>query len=163
LASEEESGLAYLDDVFEQFFAGLEVDLTQHPDALEARDSFFEGAENRLIDGDSGSEIESVDNLKKMFRHPSGVVVNSCHGAKGDEFEVVICFGLLKGYVPHWNRILDDAVDDKAESRRILYVIASRAKKYIHLFAEEGHRTRKGASYETTHELVEFTWEYDEW
>lgn len=162
LNSSEESGLAYLDEVFELFFEALEIDLTLHPEAMEAREMFFEAAEDRLIDGDGDSQIESVENLKKMFRHPSGIVINSCHGAKGEEYEVVICFGLLRGYVPHWERIIDKTVDDKAESKRILYVICSRAKRFIHLFAEDGHVTKRGDSYETTRELVDFTWRYDE-
>ncbi len=160
ITSVEESGLAYLDDVFEQFFAGLEIDLNHHSEILDARQSFFDGAEERLIDRES--ELETIDNLKKMFRHPSGIVVNSCHGAKGEEYVVVICFGLLRGYVPNWQRIFDEEIDECAESRRILYVIASRAKKCIHLFAENGRVTRSQRPYQTTDELVEFEFDYDE-
>ena len=159
IASVEESGLAYLDDVFEQFFAGLEIDLNEYPEILAARQSFFDGAEERLINRES--ELESIDNLKKMFRHPSGIVVNSCHGAKGEEYAVVICFGLLRGFVPNWQRIIDNDVDDCAESKRILYVIASRAKKCIHLFSENGRVTRRQQAYETTYELTEFEFDYD--
>ena len=110
----------------------------------------------RLIDKES--ELETVENLKKMFRHPSGVVVNSCHGSKGEEYEVVICFGLLRGYIPHWKRIFADEVDARLEARRILYVIASRAKKCVHLFSEDGHTTKSGNQYEPTRELLEFEW-----
>lgn len=159
LESVEESGLAYLDDVFEQFFSALEIGLSEYPDILEARQSFFDAAEARLIDKES--ELETVETLKKMFRHPSGVVVNSCHGSKGEEYEVVICFGLLRGYIPHWKRIIADEKDATLESRRILYVIASRAKKCLHLFSEAGHTTKSGNRYETTRELVEVVWNYD--
>jgi len=160
--SVEESGLAYLDDVFEQFFAGLEVDLNLHPEMLVARQGFFDGAEERLIE--RNSELETVDTLKKMFRHPSGIVVNSCHGTKGEEYSVVICCGLLTGYVPHWNRIYADRTEARAEARRILYVVASRAKKYIHLIAESGRTTgRSQRPYETTSELLEIDWDYDDW
>jgi superfamily I DNA/RNA helicase len=160
LKSVEESGLAYLDDVFDQFFASLELDLAQHSEILDARQSFFDGAEERLVDRDS--EMETVDNLKKMFRHPSGVVVNTCHGAKGEEYAVVVCFGLLRGYIPHWRRIFDEETDETAEARRILYVVASRAKKCIHLFAEVGRTTKSQRPYETTRELSAITWDYEE-
>ncbi|MEP0062760.1 MAG: ATP-dependent helicase [Roseobacter sp.] len=160
LNSVEESGLAYLDDVFEQFFAALEIDLTLYPPLTDSRTSFFESAEERLIE--QNSELEPIATLKKMFRHPLGVVVNSCHGAKGEEYEVVICFGLLRGQIPNWARIFDDEFDDEAESRRLLYVIASRAKKYLHLFSENGRRTRNQTPYETTSEMVAFDWDYDD-
>lgn len=160
LTSVEESGLSYLDDVFEQFFAALEINLDLHPFLLSSRTSFFDSAEERLIE--HHSELEPVAKLRKMFRHPSGIVINSCHGAKGEEFDVVICFGLLRGQIPNWARIIDDGVDDEAESRRLLYVIASRAKMYLHMFAEDGRRTRNHAPYETTRELVAFDWDYDD-
>lgn len=160
LTSVEDSGLAYLDDVFDQFLSALEIDLSQHPDLGIARESFFDAAEARLIDKES--ELETVENLKKMFRHPSGVVVNSCHGSKGEEYEVVICFGMLRGYVPHWKRIIANEKDAGLESRRIIYVIASRAKNYIHFFSEEGRTTKSGNPYDPTRELVEVKWDYDE-
>ncbi|MEO9764851.1 MAG: 3'-5' exonuclease, partial [Qipengyuania citrea] len=145
---------------FEQFFAALEIDLTLYPPLTDSRTSFFESAEERLIE--QNSELEPIATLKKMFRHPLGVVVNSCHGAKGEEYEVVICFGLLRGQIPNWARIFDDEFDDEAESRRLLYVIASRAKKYLHLFSENGRRTRNQTPYETTSEMVAFDWDYDD-
>lgn len=160
LKSVEESGLAYLDDVFEQFFAAIEIDLNLYPDILKAREGFFDSAEERLIE--RNNEMETIDTLKKMFKHPAGVVVNSCHGAKGEEYEVVICFGLLRGYIPDWRRIFDEDVDDVAESRRILYVVSSRAKRYLHLFAENGRLTTSQRSYETTRELVQVRWNYDD-
>ena len=46
LTSIEESGLSFLDDVFDQFFAALELDLSQHSDMVEARQSFFDAAED---------------------------------------------------------------------------------------------------------------------
>jgi len=160
ITSEEESGLAYLDEVFDEAIAALEIDLDLHDALRDARHRFFEGAEERLIDrGDT--ELETVENLKKMFRYPAGLVVNTCHGVKGDEFTVVVCFGLLKGYVPHWSRIMDAAIDDGEEARRILYVVASRAKKYLHLFSESGRETRNRYPYSTTQELSGVVWEYD--
>lgn len=126
----------------------------------EARRSFFECAEDRLIDG--SSEFETVENLRKMFRRPSGIAVNTCHGVKGEEFEVVICFGLLKGCIPHWSRIYADRISARLEARRLLYVIASRAKMFLHLHSESGRVTTNRIPYETTEELVEFQWNYDD-
>lgn len=45
----------------------------------------------------------------------------------------VIAFGLLDGYVPHFSE------SNKEESaKRILYVIASRARKNLYLISEQG-------------------------
>jgi superfamily I DNA/RNA helicase len=159
LSSVEESGLAFLDDLFEQFFSALECDLTLHPELIDARQSFFDAAEARLIDRDN--EFEPVENLKKMFRHPSGVVVNTCHASKGEEYSVIVCFGLLRGLVPHWQRIRDQQFDEVAEAKRILYVISSRAKKCLHLFSEEGRTTQSRNPYESTRELAQVPWQYD--
>lgn len=160
ISSDEESGLAYLDDVFEQLFTALEIDTTLYQSLVDSRAVFFEVAEDRLITKDS--ELESVDNLKKVFRHPSGVVVNSCHGCKGEEYEVVICFGALRGMIPHWDRIMDDDVDDGEDAKRLLYVVASRAKTHLHFFSENGRATRRGSALETTYQLAEVRFDYDD-
>lgn len=160
ITSDEESGLAYLDDVFEQFFNALETDLSLYQPLVDSREVFFEVAEDRLIAKDS--ELESIENLKKVFRHPSGVVVNSCHGCKGEEYEVVICFGVLRGLIPHWDRIMDDDVDDAQDAKRLLYVVASRAKTSLHFFSERGRATRRGNALETTHQMSEVAFQYDD-
>ncbi|RGY84898.1 hypothetical protein DXA17_19380, partial [Ruminococcus sp. AM58-7XD] len=41
----------------------------------------------------------------RMFKEKKGVVINTCHGVKGEEYECVIAFGLLYGKVP---RLSDD-------------------------------------------------------
>ncbi len=99
-----------------------------------------------------------------MFSYPSGVVVNTCHGVKGEEFETVIAFGLLRGYIPHWSAIYDESalVASERESK-LLYVICSRAKRHLHLIAESGRRTKSGnATYETSYLLNQLDFEFDE-
>ena len=64
---------------------------------------------------------------------PKGITISTNHGVKGAEFDTVIAFGLLDGYVPHFSE------SNKEESaKRILYVIASRARKNLYLISEQG-------------------------
>ena len=65
---------------------------------------------------------------------------------KGEEFETVIAFGLLEGYLPHWNDIFRSSDNGLKSANKLMYVICSRAKKNLHLLSERG-RTTKGGKY----------------
>lgn len=70
--------------------------------------------------------IESISHINsfKGFSTKDGITISTNHGIKGAEFDTVIAFGLLEDYVPHFSE------SNKEESaKRILYVIASRARK----------------------------------
>lgn len=72
--------------------------------------------------------------LEKSF-NKKGITISTNHGVKGAEFDTVIAFGLLDGYVPHFSEL------NKEESaKRILYVIASRARKNLYLISEQGRK-----------------------
>lgn len=89
--------------------------------------------------------------FEKSLRSKDGIVVSTIHGIKGDEFRVVIAFGLLRGYVPHWNSIY--ANTEQEDSKKLLFVLCSRAKEKLYLFAERGRKTQKGDELETNKEL----------
>jgi superfamily I DNA/RNA helicase len=73
---------------------------------------------------------------------------------KGGEFDTVIAYGLLEDLVPHF------ADPDKERSaKKLLYVIASRARKNLHLIAESD-RPRRFGSYVTTRVLDEVEFDY---
>ena len=114
------------------------------------------------IENNNGQYEDTVVALKSFFKESSGIVVNSCHGVKGEEYKTVIAFGLLKGYIPHWNDIINQPaqVGRDAESK-MLYVIASRAKERLFLFAEDGRRTQVGNPYETSNMLNTYNYQYD--
>lgn len=159
--SDEVDGLDNLSNVFNQFLRGVGIDVDEHIRLATSKEVYFEGAVERLNDPDYAvpSDIES---LRKLFQHPAGVVVSTCHSVKGEEYETVICFGLLRGYVPHWEAIIDGDTDDADESNKLLYVVCSRAKRNVYLIAENGRTTRKGRPYDTTSELAEANFNYDE-
>ncbi len=103
-SSEETEGLAYLRDIFGQFLQAIHLDVESCMALKEAHDGFFGKAERHLA-GAIDALPTGVDSFRRLFSHPAGVVVNTCHGVKGEEYETVIAFGLLRGYVPHWNAV----------------------------------------------------------
>ena len=74
-----------------------------------------------------------VESFKQCFKEKEGVVINTFHGVKGEEYTTVIAFGLLYGYVPHWNII------NNSHTRYNIKVMdpdtAPRYKKYIPYWA----------------------------
>ena len=160
LDSTHTDGISYLEDITDQLFLDIKINLSNFPAFAKTRDDYFEAARKRLMNPEYSVPAD-VQSLRKFFRPSEGVVVNTCHGIKGEEYKVVICFGLLRGYVPHWDEIFDKDVQDSEESQKLLYVIMSRAKLYIHLIAESGRKTQRGDAYETTRELKNVEFEYD--
>ena len=98
---------------------------------------------------------------KNITREKDGVVISTLHGTKGEEYHTVIAFGLLKGYLPHWDIVLNYAGIAHTETLKLLYVICSRAKENLYLFSECGHYTQKGAPYAPTQELSSALCNYD--
>jgi DNA helicase II / ATP-dependent DNA helicase PcrA len=78
-------------------------------------------------------------------------------GVKGEEYDTVIGFALLNDYVPHFND-----TNGYENSKKLLYVLASRARKNLHLISE----TSRGINYynpegkSPTPHLLEYNYEY---
>ena len=161
LSSESDDGLTYLRDVFAQLLVEMEIDLNARFELETQYHALFERAEKRIAD--SGGEIPTdIDSYRRFFRHPSGVVVSTCHAVKGEEYETVIAFALLRGYVPNWEVLINGTREDASEREsKLLYVISSRAKRRLHLIAESGRRTRNGNPYETSRLLQRVEFDYD--
>jgi DNA helicase-2/ATP-dependent DNA helicase PcrA len=154
-------GTEYLKESFKFILEELDLDLAHDRLLQEQFELFFEKA-NSNIENNNGQYEDTVAALKSFFKESTGIVVNSCHGVKGEEYKTVIAFGLLKGFVPHWNDIINrpEQVGRDAESK-MLYVIASRAKEKLFLFAESGRRTQRGAPYATSTILNRRNYQYD--
>lgn len=162
ISSDEIDGMSYLRDVFSQFLASINLRLNSSNVLNTSFNTFFEKAENRIATEGSGMSID-VSSFRKLFSHPSGVVVSTCHGVKGEEYDTVIAFGLLKGYVPHWSVIINGTKLEASEREsKLLYVICSRAKRHLHLIAETGRTTQTGRPYETAELLKSINFEYDD-
>jgi superfamily I DNA/RNA helicase len=161
LQSSEPEGLPYLRDLFTQFLDQNGIALEVYGALHESFIVFFEKAESRIAEA-AGGMPASVESFRKMFSHPSGVVVNTCHGVKGEEFDTVIVFGLLRGFVPHWDVIINGSHEeaDQRESK-LLYVVASRAKRKLHLIAESGHQTQSRNPLDTSRLLRKIEFDFD--
>ncbi|HWR49662.1 MAG TPA: 3'-5' exonuclease [Bryobacteraceae bacterium] len=160
ISSPEVDGIAYLKDAFGQFCVRARINVHECLALKGALATFFEKAAS-LIARSDGMPTD-VESFRRFFSHPAGVVVNTCHGVKGEEFETVIAFGLLRGHIPHWDVIINgpEAVADDRESK-LLYVICSRAKRRLHLIAESGRKTQRGRPYETSRLLTMLRFKYD--
>ena len=162
ISSGETEGMSYLRDVFTQLMVCLCLDLDSSDALNNSFGTFFEKAQNRIATADGGMPTD-VDSFRRLFSHPSGVVVSTCHGVKGQEYDTVIAFGLLRGYVPNWAVIIKGTPQASAEQEsKLLYVICSRAKRRLHLIAESGRQTRRGSPYETATLLKQVRFNYDE-
>lgn len=132
---EEADGLTYLDLFFEMFADALGMDISQYLTLLEHREKFFDSSRQRIerIQNDNESFMADVDAFRRVFRPKSGITISTIHGVKGAEFDTVIAFGLLDGWVPHFS---DPDPDESAS--KLLYVIGSRARSNLHLISESG-------------------------
>ena len=68
--------------------------------------------------------------------------------------------GLLNGYIPHWNEIFSG--NATTASKKLMYVICSRAKTNLHLISETGRKTKRGDELPITPELESNVFDYDE-
>lgn len=155
ISLKQEDGLTYLEECFQQLLQTLDISLENYPLLKQHWEYFFEGTKKRL-EKPEFDYAKDINSFKRLFRQHAGVVVNTCHGIKGEEFHTVIAFGLLDGLVPHWYD-----PDPINASRKLLYVICSRAKKHLHLISEQGRTTRRGRPYSITGHLQNCNYLYD--
>lgn len=152
--------IQYLMKYFDKLFTRLSFD-RYHIDVLsEYRKNFFDKLQENLCHEHNAS-LKETSEFMKIFGSKKGILMHTAIGVKGEEFEVVIAFGLLEGYVPHWDYVINKKDQAELESQKILYVICSRAKRFLHLFSEAGHETRNGSPYKLTPVLCKYNYTYD--
>lgn len=162
IKTSEEDGILYLKSIFLLVFESMDINLKLYPTLLVSWEYFFAGINKRYELEEFKDTPRNIEYFKSMFKPSNGVVVNTCYGVKGEEFETVIAFGLLWGYLPHWNSIIKKPYSNaKNDSNKLLYVIGSRAKRNLHLFAEQGRYTVNRNPYEINHQLKHSDFEFD--
>ena len=156
---EESNGLLYLESFFASFLEELGIDLSTNVSLTESFTSFFDSSKKRIerIKNDGNDFIEHIDSFKKVFQQKEGTTISTIHGVKGAEFDTVIAFGLLEGYVPHFM----DA-NGVESGKRLLYLIGSRARKNLHLISETGRKNRQNQLYYPTNVLSQVVHQYNE-
>lgn len=154
----ETHGITYLQLFFEIFLEELGVDIDTNVSLTESFNSFFDSSRKRIerIKKDGNDFIEHIDSFKKVFQQKDGTTISTIHGVKGAEFDTVIAFGLLEGYVPHSND--ENGIET---ANRLLYVIGSRARKNLHLISEKGRKNWKKETLYPTDVLAQISHKYD--
>jgi superfamily I DNA/RNA helicase len=152
-----EDGLGYLAEYFDQLMSHhLGVGFRDSKSLSEQYDAFFSSSEMRIgrLEKEGAPHVRDIAIFRRVFSHRSGITVSTIHGVKGGEFDTVIAYGLLQDIVPHFR----DA-DGERSAKKLLYVIASRARKNLHLIAES-NRPRRFGAYSITRVLDEVNYEY---
>lgn len=159
ISESDENGVVYLQKTINSFLIELGIDLNLESRLQKAYEDFILMVKDRVKNNHLSTD---VDTFKQCFKEKEGVVINTFHGVKGEEYTTVIAFGILNGYIPHWNTIIKKSHDYReSESKKLLYVICSRAKKKLFLFSEQGHKTQNGKPYTPTDEIVAIDYKYD--
>jgi len=156
----EQDGLAYLEAFFDQLFEKLGIDFRAVSTLAEHHDAFFTSSQARIdrLRREQGGFISEISVFRKVFESRSGITVSTIHGVKGGEYDVVIAYALLEDIVPNFN----DSSEESA--KKLLYVIGSRARKYLHLISETGRMSGRGIyrrEYEPTNILNSCIFDYD--
>lgn len=153
-----DNGITMLENTVDNLFQFLRIRNTGK--LQKTHKEFFEKISYRISKYNLAFDYES---MKKYFNENNGIVINSIHGIKGEEYTVVIAFDLLNGHLPHWGYIFNDELKQfrKNETNKILYVLCSRAKEKLFLFSEQGRMTKNGSPYSPTDELKQYKFKYD--
>lgn len=151
-------GLTYLCGFFEGLFGRLGIDFSAFVPLADDHATFFESSQARIdrLRKEGMEFVGDLESFKKVFRGRAGITVSTIHGVKGAEFDCVIAFGLLQDWVPHFS---DPNGDESA--MKLLYVIASRARKNLHLISERGHFNYFGNELAATKVLSASRFDYD--
>lgn len=155
-----DKGIEYLKEAFDQFTKSLNFKIGDYQILKQQYDLFFQSIEKRLADKDY-EYPDDINSWRKLFKPRNGIVIETCHGVKGEEFEVVIAFGLLQGKLPYWDIIFNATDQGISDANKLLYVIASRAKKNLYLISETGRKTKAHKDYLPTEQLKSINYEYD--
>ncbi len=158
----ETDGVKYLEMFFKKLCNQLKINISDFASLKEHYKSFFESSNKRIerLLKEGIDYISNIDTFKKVFQQRKGITVSTYHGVKGTEYDTVIAFALLQDYIPHFS-------DPKGieNSRKLLYVIASRARKNLYLISERERFKNFGSpppEYAMTQHLRDYIYKYDE-
>ncbi len=153
----ETDGMLYLQAFFSELFQYLGINIDAHENLKLQKDSFILSSTKRVEQlSRDGVDFSDIDSFRRVFKENSGITISTIHGIKGAEFDTVIAFSLLEGMVPHFSDI--NRVDS---AKKLLYVIASRARKNLHLISETGRTRGSFGEYPATIILRDYSFAYD--
>ncbi|MCR0565825.1 hypothetical protein MKC67_16940, partial [[Clostridium] innocuum] len=153
-------GMEYFKNGVETIIKKIGLNFTDEEDFLKVYAAFLERTFERINNYNLFTDYVSMCNY---FKEKEGVVINTIHGIKGEEYNTVIAFDLLNGHLPHWDYIFKDSKKELRahETNNLLYVLCSRAKVNLYLYSEIGRKTQRGSEYTATDELYCLKYDYD--
>ena len=116
-------------------------------------DEFMEETESRIDTYEKFGLEDDRLALERTLRSKEGIVISTAHSVKGEEYRAVIAFGLLEGLIPHWQSINRGTA--REDTKRLLFVICSRAKEKLFLIAENGRYNFFDQEYEINEDIKE--------
>lgn len=157
----ENDGLKHLEIFFKELCRRLYLNIDNYLTLIEHYDSFFNSSRKRIerLVKEGNPFIGDIENFRKVFKQREGITVSTIHGVKGEEYDTMIAFAILDDYIPHFS---DENGDEN--SRKMLYVLASRARKNLHIISEKGraihsHFAPEGKT--PTPNLLKYKYAYD--
>lgn len=156
----DDNGVEMYKDAVSAIFNVLKIADESEKSLLETYSNFMNEVNERIKRNSISCSYQACCNC---FKEREGIVVNTIHGVKGEEYTTVIAFDLLNGHLPHWDYIIDKNKKPyrTIETKKLLYVLCSRAKQNLYLFSEKGRKTQKGYEYTATDELTCIKCVYD--
>lgn len=156
-------GLLHIKEFFAKLMDRLQIDWRSHALLSEHHHAFFDNSAAKIdqLQTERAAYIGGIEFFRKVFKHRSGITVNTIHRVKGAEFDVVIAFGLPQGMIPHFSEQAE--VDGGISSvKKLIYVIGSRPRKHLYLISER-QRTRGGERglYVPTEAFATCVFDYD--
>ena len=159
---DETGGLSYLDSFFKEICSHLAISIEIFPTLKEHYEAFFNSSKIRIerIKKEGSLSIDSIEYFRKAFKPKKGITISTIHGTKGEEYDVVIGFGLLNEWVPHFS----DKKNGVLNSKKMLYVLSSRARKNLHIISETNRKVNKHNPHglQPTSHLISYNYSYDE-
>ncbi|EOZ9295410.1 UvrD-helicase domain-containing protein [Serratia marcescens] len=148
-----EDGIEYLESYFKEFSSRMGGDITSYQEIQEHYNSFFQSARDRVgrLKEKNITDVDTISYFRRVFKPKGGVVISTVHGAKGTEFDCVISYGLIEGMVPFFAD-----PDPLNSANKTLYVIGSRARKYLFMISEVNGNSSP------TRILDKYDFEYDQ-
>jgi len=157
---DETDGLTHLEKFFNEVSNILSINIINYPSLLEHYNSFFKSSRNRIerLIKEGNPFIGDIENFRKVFKQREGITVSTVHGVKGEEYDTMIGFAILDDYIPHFS----DANGDE-NSKKMLYVLASRARKNLHIISEKSRAINyyKPEGKTPTPNLLKYKYGYD--
>jgi len=151
-------GISTIKMAVKNLWHSLKISIEDYPLLKSTYRDFVDKIVSRIKQFDLSFDYVSME---KCFMERKGIVINTIHGVKGEEYTTMIGFSLLHGVIPNWKITRETICHD--ETCKLLYVMCSRAKKNLYLFSESGYFTRgyNPKPYTATNELKMCDFNYD--